>query len=62
MPRLETGMLVSDVEDLLGAPDEVVEEVRGKDGNYQMWIYNLPDRQKRRLYFENYILFKIETG
>ena len=62
MPRLETGMLVSDVEDLLGAPDEIVEEVRGKDGNYQMWIYNLPDRQKRLLYFENYILFKIETG
>ncbi len=62
MPRLETGMLVSDVEDLLGAPDQVVEEVRGKDGNYQMWIYNLPDRQKRILYFENYILFKIETG
>ena len=62
MPRLETGMLVSDVEDLLGAPDEVVEEVRGKDGNYQMWVYNLPDKQKRLLYFENYILFKIETG
>ncbi|MEE2876788.1 MAG: hypothetical protein VX822_03310 [Candidatus Neomarinimicrobiota bacterium] len=62
MPRLETGMLVSDVEDLLGAPDEVVEEVKGKDGNYQMWIYNLPDRKKRLLYFENYILFKIRTG
>jgi len=27
-----------------------------------MWIYNLPHREKRLLYFENYVLFKIEAG
>lgn len=62
MPRLEIGMLVSEVEKLLGSPDEVVEKVKGKNDNYQMWIYNLQDQQKRLLYFNNYILFKIETG
>ena len=62
MPRLETGMLVSEVQDLIGEPDEVVESTKGKNRNYQMWIYNLPHKQKRLLYFENYVLFKIETG
>ena len=62
MPRLETGMLVSEVQDLLGEPDEVVESTKGKNRNYQMWIYNLPHREKRLLYFENYVLFKIEAG
>ena len=62
MPRLETGMLVSEVQDLLGEPDEVVESTKGKNRNYQMWIYNLPHREKRLLYFENYVLFKIEVG
>ena len=62
MPRLETGMLVSEVQDLLGEPDEVVKSTKGKNRNYQMWIYNLPHREKRLLYFENYVLFKIEAG
>ena len=62
MPRLEAGMLVSEVQDLLGEPDEVVESTKGKNRNYQMWIYNLPDREKRLLYFENYVLFKVEAG
>lgn len=62
MPRLELGMLVSEVEDLLGEPDEIVETPGDQDRNYQMWIYNLSRTEKKLLYFEDYILFKIEAG
>ena len=32
------------------------------DNSYEMWIYYLQGKKQRHLYFENYVLFKLETG
>ncbi|MAG21653.1 MAG: hypothetical protein QF613_02710 [Candidatus Marinimicrobia bacterium] len=61
-PRVTEGMLVSEVQDILGDPHEVVQREGVKDQNYQMWIYYLADKKKKLLYFENYVLYKIEEG
>lgn len=60
IPRVTTGMLVAEVEYILGEPDTVVERLNERNRNTQLWIYNLPDGSKRSLYFEDYVLFRIE--
>lgn len=60
-PKVTEGMLVSEVQDILGDPHEVVQREGAMDRHYQMWIYNLGDK-KKLLYFENYVLYKIEEG
>ncbi|MFQ6616779.1 MAG: tetratricopeptide repeat protein [Fidelibacterota bacterium] len=59
-PRVITGMLVAEVEDILGKPDRVVGRTDDRDRNVQLWIYDLPDGGKTLFYFEDYVLFKIE--
>ncbi|MFQ6674068.1 MAG: tetratricopeptide repeat protein [Fidelibacterota bacterium] len=60
-PRVELGMLVAQVEEILGRPQEVVERVDEKNRDYQLWIYLLPDKSKKLLYFDDYVLFKVEV-
>ena len=60
MPKVELGMLVTEVQDILGEPDDITQRVDDKNRNYQMWIYNLPDNRRKFLYFEDYVLFKVE--
>ena len=62
LPKLEIGMLGSEVEELIGVPDEIIKEIKDKDNSYEMWIYYLQGKKQRNLYFENYVLFKLETG
>jgi len=59
-PRVELGMLVSEVQAILGDPHEIVEQVNDQKNNYQMWIYNKPNNRKDLFYFEDYLLFKVE--
>lgn len=60
MPKVSLGMLVAEVEYIMGSPQDVVERVNEKNLNYQMWIYETPDRKKAYFYFEDYVLFRIE--
>tara|TARA_B100000029_G_scaffold513085_1_gene611557 strand:+ start:15764 stop:17695 length:1932 start_codon:yes stop_codon:yes gene_type:complete len=62
LPKVETGMLGSEVEEIIGIPDEIIKESKDNGKTYEMWIYYLPNNKKRLLYFEEYILFKLETG
>tara|TARA_B100000686_G_scaffold31577_1_gene32721 strand:+ start:11867 stop:13750 length:1884 start_codon:yes stop_codon:yes gene_type:complete len=62
LPKLEIGMLGSEVEELIGIPDEIIKEIKDKDNSHEMWIYYLQGNKQRRLYFEDYVLFKLETG
>ena len=58
-PQVELGMLVAEVQDILGDPHEIIEQ--GDDrNNYQMWIYYQSNNRKEFLYFEDYILFRME--
>lgn len=59
-PRVRLGMLVAQIQAILGDPHQVVERVDEKNRNYQMWIYHLSDKEKRFLYFEDYVLYRIE--
>jgi len=51
-------MILPKVEQIMGKPDKIIDTKRNKK-NYQMWIY---EREKitKTLFFEDYILFKIE--
>jgi tetratricopeptide (TPR) repeat protein len=60
MPKVEIGMLVSEVSEILGEPAEIIEKVDEKDLNYQLWIYRFPERGEAYFSFEDYMLFKIE--
>lgn len=59
-PRVERGMLVSEVQAILGDPHEVVEKVDDKKRNHQMWIYYLPNKKKKYFYFDDYVLYDME--
>ena len=60
MPKVEIGMLVSEVSKILGDPAEIIEKVDEKGLNYQLWIYRFPERGEAYFSFEDYLLFKIE--
>ena len=60
MPKVEIGMLVSEVSKILGEPAEIIEKVDEKGLNYQLWIYRFPERGEAYFSFEDYLLFKIE--
>ncbi|MFQ6675034.1 MAG: hypothetical protein ACE5LH_01690 [Fidelibacterota bacterium] len=60
LPRVSRGMVVAEVEAILGKPDSVLERVDDQNRNTQLWIYELPDGTKRLLYFEDYVLFRME--
>ena len=61
LPKVELGMLVSEVEDILGTPHDVVERINERKINVQLWIYTFSDDEKVVLTFEDYVLFKIEN-
>jgi len=60
MPKVEIGMLVSEVSDILGEPAEIIEKEDEKGLNYQLWVYHFPKRGEAYFSFEDYVLFKIE--
>ncbi|MFQ6607660.1 MAG: tetratricopeptide repeat protein [Fidelibacterota bacterium] len=60
LPKVELGMLVSEVSDILGEPEEIIEKVDEKGRNYQLWIYHFPERGEAYFSFEDFVLFKIE--
>jgi hypothetical protein len=60
MPKVEIGMLVSEVSDILGEPEEIIEKEDEKGLNYQLWVYHFPERGEAYFSFEDYVLFKIE--
>ena len=55
---IEVGMSVSEVEDIMGSPSEVISE--GKDLKNQLWIYKYENGNEVLLTFIKYKLFKIE--
>ena len=57
-PKLTIGMTLPLVEELLGAPHEIVISDKNME-QQQLWIYNLKDKQLH-FSFKDYILFKIE--
>ena len=57
-PKLTIGMTLPLVEELLGAPHEIVISDKNMEKE-QLWIYNLKDKQLH-FSFKDYILFKIE--
>jgi len=58
-PKVELGMLVAEIQAILGDPHEVVEHIDQKR-KYQMWIYYQSNKHKKLLYFEDYVLYKVE--
>ena len=57
--RLEVGLTVPQVEDLLGLPHEKILGDDGKNYDQQLWIYFMGQRSLH-LSFHNFQLFKIE--
>jgi len=57
-PRISIGMILPKVEEIMGKPSKVTYTEKNKK-NYQMWIYKRENITKT-LFFEDYILFKIE--
>ena len=55
---IEVGMTVSEVEDIMGSPSEVISE--GKDLKNQLWIYKYENGNEVLLTFIKYKLFRIE--
>ena len=55
---IEVGMSVSEVEDIMGSPSEVISE--GKDLKNQLWIYKYENGNEVLLTFIKYKLFRIE--
>ena len=53
-------MSVSEVEEIMGSPSEVISE--GKDLKNQLWIYKYENGNEALLTFINYKLFKIEEN
>ena len=58
-PRLEIGMTVPQIQELLGEPHEKVLREKGIDSSEQLWIYYIKDGTLQ-LSFQDYLLFKIE--
>jgi len=56
-PRI--GLLVAQIEDILGPPDHVTQETDRFGINHQLWEYQGGD-YPGLYYFENYILTRIE--
>ncbi|HIA79019.1 MAG TPA: hypothetical protein EYO07_02495 [Candidatus Marinimicrobia bacterium] len=57
--RLEIGMTVPQIQELLGEPHEKVLREKGIDSSEQLWIYYIKDGTLQ-LSFQDYLLFKIE--
>ena len=55
---IKVGMNISEVEDTMGRPSEIV--VNGNDDKNQLWIYRYDHRNEVYLTFINYRLFRIE--
>ena len=55
---IEVGMSVSEVEDIMGSPSEIISE--GEDLKNQLWIYKYENGNEVLLTFIKYKLFKIE--
>ena len=55
---IKVGMMISEVEKIMGSPTEVV--TNGSEGKSQLWIYQYPDKKELYLTFTNYKLFRIE--
>ena len=55
---IKVGMTISEVEDIMGRPSEIV--ANGKDDKNQLWIYRYSPRDEVYLTFTNYRLFRIE--
>jgi len=55
---IEVGMVISEVEEIMGAPSEII----SNDGNSanQLWIYRYQNGKEVLLTFTNYKLFRIE--
>ena len=52
------GMTVSDVENIMGKPSEIVSS--GQQNENQLWIYNYENGDEISLIFTNYKLFRIK--
>ena len=57
--RLELGLTIPQVENLLGQPHEKILGNEGTDPEQQLWIYFM-DQKSLQLSFYNFQLFKIE--
>jgi len=55
---IEVGMTLSEVEEIMGKPSEIISE--GKDLQNQLWIYRYVDGNKVYLTFTKFKLFRIE--
>ena len=55
---IEVGMTLSQVEEIMGTPSEIIFE--GKDSKNQLWIYRYDDGNEVYLTFTKYKLFRIE--
>ena len=55
---IEVGMTLSEVEEIMGKPSEIISE--GKDLQNQLWIYRYVDDNKVYLTFTKFKLFRIE--
>jgi tetratricopeptide (TPR) repeat protein len=55
---IELGMTISQVEDIMGSPSEMMSE--GSEKQNQLWIYGYENGTKVYLTFTNYKLFRIE--
>ena len=55
---IEVGMSVSEVEEIMGSPSEVISE--GKDLKNQLWIYKYENGNEVLLTLIKYKLFRIE--
>ena len=55
---IEVGMSVSEVEDIMGSPSEIISE--GEDLKNQLWIYKYENGNEVLLTFIKYKLFRIE--
>jgi hypothetical protein len=55
---IKLGMMISEVEDIMGSPSELVKN--GKDEKNQLWIYRFNNRKELYLTFTDYKLFRIE--
>jgi tetratricopeptide (TPR) repeat protein len=55
---IELGMTISQVEDIMGSPSEMMSD--GSEKQNQLWIYGYENGTKVYLTFTNYKLFRIE--
>ena len=55
---IELGMTISQVEDIMGSPSEMM--AKGSEKKNQLWIYRYENGTKVYLTFTDYKLFRIE--